>query len=190
MISLSYSNSHTYTSRQNCWGHTTSLEQNPSPLEPLHSAPTWQKCRQPLGPHLTSTHRAQLPNYLQALQQYRLGISKGCTGCFQLSDIIYSVCFSALTDTIKIYWLKEHPIYLPWLQIPLADTLRTLLTPTIVNLQQQTELQIATECPPTTIQPKQDLPLCIPAPSCIADWSQHLFPRQGDSARHIKWQQH
>ena len=65
---------------------------------------------------------------------------------FRLSDMIHSAHFSALADTI--YWLKEHPIDLPWLQIPLTDTLRTLLTPTMVNLQQQTELQIATECPP------------------------------------------
>ena len=127
-------------------------------------------------------------HYLQALRQYRLGIREGGTGCFRLSDIIHSAYFSALADTI--YWLKEHPIDLPWLQIPLTDTLRTLLTPTMVNLQQQTELQIATECPPTTIQRKQDLPLRIPSPSCIPDWPQHLFPRQGDFARHIKRQQH
>ena len=71
---------------------------------------------------------------------------------FRLSDMIHSAHFSALADTI--YWLKEHPIDLPWLQIPLTDTLRTLLTPTMVNLQQQTDLQIATDCPPTTIQRK------------------------------------
>ena len=77
-------------------------------------------------------------------------------------------------------------IYLyPWLPIPLTDTLRTLLNPTMVNLQQQTDLQKATECPPTTIQGKQDR---IPAPSCIQDCPQHLFPRLGDFARHIKRQ--
>ena len=77
-------------------------------------------------------------------------------------------------------WLKEHPINLPWLLIPLADTLKTLLTPTIVDIQQQTDLQIATECHPTAIQRKQDLPVRIPAPSCIPEWPQHLLPRQGD----------
>ena len=73
---------------------------------------------------------------LQALRQYRLGIREGGTGCFRLSDIIHSAYFSALAETI--YWLKEHPIDLPWLQILLTDKLATLLTPTMVNLQQRT----------------------------------------------------
>ena len=60
----------------------------------------------------------------------------------------------------------------------------------MINLQQQTDLQIATECHPTTIQRKQDLPLRIPAPSRTPDWPQHVFPRQRDLARHIKRQRH
>ena len=66
-------------------------------------------------------------------RQYRSGILEGCTvtGYFLLSDIIHSAYFSALAGTI--YWLKDHPIDLPWLQIPLTDILRTLLTTTMVN---------------------------------------------------------
>ena len=71
---------------------------------------------------------------------------------------------------------------------------RSALAPNSIHSEpfspQPTDLQTATECPPTTIQREQDLPLRIPAPSCIPHWPQHLFPRQGDFARHMKRQQH
>ena len=70
---------------------------------------------------------------------------------FLTLDIIHSAYFGAIADTI--YWLKEHPVDLLCFQTPLTDTLGTLLTPTMVNLQQQTDPQIATEsqseCPQT-----------------------------------------
>ena len=47
----------------------------------------------------------------------------------------------------------------------LADAIRTLFIPFIVNLQQQSDLKNATECPSLMIQRKKDLPLRITAPS-------------------------
>ena len=83
-------------------------------------------------------------------EQYNLGISEGGNIHFRLSDTILLAYFSALADTI--YRLKEHPIDLPCLQIPLTDTLRTLLTPTITcankltsKLQQSALPQLSSE---------------------------------------------
>ena len=118
----------------------------------------------PFFPHRTM-NRTQLPNTTSRLCDNTAWASAKVALDDFISDIIHSVYFSALADTI--YWLKEHLINLPWLQSPLTDTLKALLTPTVVNLQQQTDLQIAIECPPTMIQLNQDLPLSIPAPSCI-----------------------
>ena len=44
-----------------------------------------------------------------------------------------------------------------------------------MELQQQTDLAIAMECPPMTIQLKQDLPLCILAQSCVPDCHNIFF---------------
>ena len=134
----------------------------------------------PYFSHRTA-HRARLPNTIS-----RLYDNSAWASAKAVLDFFDSLTLTSFTQRTSVHsqtqfcWLKEHPINLPWLLMPLADTLRTLLTPTMVDIQQQTDLQIATECHPTTIQRKQDLPVRMPAPSCIPDWPQHLLPRRGD----------
>ena len=154
----------------------------------------------PLGPHITfpqdHAQSSTAQHYLQAMAwasaKVALDVFDSLTSFTQRT----SVQPGALEDTI--FWLKEHPIHLPWLKILLTtDTLRTLLNPlgqpwsTCSNkrtskLQQSALPQRSSEKFP----PKKDLQLRIPAPSCIPDWPQHLFPRQGDFGKHIKRQQH
>jgi len=124
-------------------------------------------------------------HYERAIQQLRLGIRDGGSGCFRNAPLVAAASYSALAVTIN--WLHKHPIAFNWQQQPLLQTLVSFENPNIISLQQW-NLPVATISPSPEIRDKQSLPLQIPSPSVISDWPAHLFPTQGDFGRHIKKQ--
>ena len=127
----------------------------------------------------------EAPHYQRAIQQLRLGIRDGGSGCFRNAPLIAAASYSALAVTIN--WLHTHPIAFTWIQQPLIQTLVSFVNPNIVSLQQW-NLPVATTSPSPDIRDKQSLPLQIPSPDVISAWPAHLFPTQGDFGRHIKKQ--
>jgi hypothetical protein len=124
-------------------------------------------------------------HYERAIQQLRLGIRDGGSGCFRNAPLVAAASYSALAVTIT--WLHKHPIAFNWQQQPLLQTLVSFENSNIISLQQW-NLPVATISPSPEIRDKQSLPLQIPSPSVISDWPAHLFPTQGDFGRHIKKQ--
>jgi hypothetical protein len=55
-------------------------------------------------------------HYQQAINQLRLGIRDGGSGCFRNEPLIAAASYSALAVTIK--WLHKHPIEFTWLAQP------------------------------------------------------------------------
>ena len=124
-------------------------------------------------------------NYERAIQQLRLGIRDGGSGCFRNAPLAAAASYSALAVTIS--WLHKHQIAFNWLQQPLLQTLVSFVNPNIISLQQW-NLPVATISPSPDIRDKQSLPLQIPSSDIISDWPAHLFPTKGDFGRHIKKQ--
>jgi hypothetical protein len=124
-------------------------------------------------------------HYQRALQQMRLGVRDGGSGCFKNVPIIAAASYGALATTIK--WLHTHPIEFSWLPQQLSLTLGSFLAPNIISLQQW-NLPVAVTCPSSDIFDKKTLPLQIPSLQCLTDWPDKLFPSQGDFGRHIKKQ--
>ena len=76
----------------------------------------------------------EAPHYQRAIQQLRLGIRDGGSGCFRNAPLIAATSYSALAVTIN--WLHTHPIAFTWLQQPLLQTVVSFVNPNIVSLQQ------------------------------------------------------
>jgi hypothetical protein len=121
-------------------------------------------------------------HYERAIQQARLGIRDGGSGCFRNAPLVAAASYSALAVTIN--WLHKHPIAFNWLQQHFLQTRVSFENPNIISLQQW-NLPVATISPSPEIRDKQLLPLQIPFPSIISDWPAHLFPTQGDFGSHI-----
>jgi hypothetical protein len=127
----------------------------------------------------------EAPCYERAIQQLRLGIRDGGSGCFRNAPLVAAASYNALAVTIS--WLHKHQIAFNWLQKPLLQTLVSFVNPNITSLQPW-KLPVATISPSPDIRDKQSLPLQIPSPDIISDWPAHLFPTQGDFGSHIKKQ--
>ena len=104
----------------------------------------------------------EAPHYQRAIQQLRLGIRDGGSGCFRNAPLIAAASYSALAATINR--LHTHPIAFTWLQQPLLQTLVSFVNPNIVSLQQW-NLPVATTSPSPDIRDKQSLPLQKPSPA-------------------------
>ena len=129
-------------------------------------------------PHLTFptglSTELNCPTLFQSLTTISLGHPQSLHWMF---STLWHNSLSVLQCTSRINllaqrtsWWSHWSTLAPISHYRYTQSLRTLLNPTIVNLQQQTDLQKATVCSLTTTQLKQDLPLSILAPSCIQDW--------------------
>ena len=123
--------------------------------------------------------------YKRALQQLRLGIRDGGSGCYRNEPLLSVAQYSTFSVTLK--WCAQHSVTFTWLPVSIEEILKQSLQ-TIIPHVQQWDLLVADAMPSSDVRNKKDIPLRIPAPDMVQDWPVHLFPTRGDFGRHIKSQ--
>ena len=130
-------------------------------------------------------HRTNCGRYKSALQQLRLGIRDGGSGCYRNEPLLSVAQYSTVSATLK--WCTRHPVNFTWLPVSIDEILKQSLQ-TVVPHVQQWGLRVAEAMPSSDVRNKKDIPLQIPSPDMVQAWPDHLFPTRGDFGRHIKSQ--
>jgi hypothetical protein len=120
-------------------------------------------------------HQANREMYKSALQQLRLGIRDGGSGCYRNEPLLSVTQYSTLSATLK--WCAQHPANFTWLPVSIEAILKRSLQAIIPHVQQW-NLLVAETMPSTEIRHKKEIPLRIPPPDMVQDWPDRPFLRE------------